>query len=62
MLSALLNSPPLSFMDEVTRLCRELGDFSIPEGYQDESGFHYVSVHTLSRAPMEEPISLGEHI
>ena len=61
-LNALFSSPHLSFMDEVTRLCRELGDFSIPEGYEDDTGFHYVPVHSVSHSVREGLNSQGEHI
>lgn len=60
LLNAMLSGPRLSFVDEVTTLAREMWDFSVPEGYEDETGFHFA--RTISRPPMEGQNWLGEHI
>jgi hypothetical protein len=58
--NALLSSPRLSFVDELTTLARELCDFSVPEGYEDETGFHFAPVRTASRLSIEDQNRPGE--
>lgn len=62
LVNSLLSGPRLSFVDEVTILAREMWDFSVPEGYEDETGFHFASARTISHPPMEGQNWLGEHI
>jgi hypothetical protein len=62
LLNALLSGPRRSFVDEVTAMVRELGDFSVPDGYEDETGFHFGPAKHGSRPPLESQNCLGEHI
>jgi hypothetical protein len=62
-LSALLTGPHFSLLDWVAKALSDLWHLSVPEGYQDETGFHPVPVRsTASRPPVEAPVWLGEYI
>jgi hypothetical protein len=62
-LSALLGASNFTLTGQARELLARLFDFSIPEGYEDETGFHYAPVRAnRSRPPMVGPIWLGEDI
>lgn len=63
MLIALLNGPRFSFMNETISALNGFCDFSVPDGYEDETGFHFGSERSdASCPPMLETTSFGEHI
>lgn len=62
-LSALLAGPNFSLVDNAAKMLARLWDFSVPEGYEDETGFHLTPVpSSTSRPPVEAPVWLGESI
>jgi hypothetical protein len=62
-LSAMLNVPNFSLVDRAADLLAGLFNFSVPEAYEDETGFHYVMDRSgLPRPPADGPVWLGEYI
>ncbi|HEY8995920.1 MAG TPA: hypothetical protein VIM71_14740 [Lacunisphaera sp.] len=59
LLSAQFSVSRASLLDEIAALVRLLTDTWAPEGYEDETGFHFGSDVCSS---VEEPDWLGEHI
>jgi len=60
--SPVLNRPDFALVEEIVGAFRGLFDFSVPDGYEDETGFHFAMSHTTSRPPMDSQNWLGEHI
>ena len=61
-LSALLSGPHYTLLDKAADLLSGLFDFTVPEGYEDESGFHLTPVRAESRVHRDDPVWLGEYI
>lgn len=62
-LSALLSGPGFSLADKAADFLAGLFDFTVPEGYEDEAGFHPVPARAdASHPPGEAPVWLGEYI
>ena len=61
-LSSLLSGPHFSLADKAAALLAGLFDFSVSEGYEDDTGFHFVPVRVDSRPPLDGPVWLGEDI
>jgi hypothetical protein len=62
-LSALLVGPHFSLLDPVARLLTRQWYHWVPEGYEDETGFHLTSERSsASRPPVETPVWLAEYI
>lgn len=59
----LLNLSSFPLVDETFGRLAGLFDFSVPEGYQDETGFHFSPGRSpgSQSSPVEYP-GLGEHI
>jgi len=62
-LSALLAGPDFSLMGKAADFLAGLIELTVPEGYEDEAGFHYLPARSgRSRPPMDGPVWLGEYI
>ena len=62
-LSALLAGPDFSLMGKAADFLAGLIELTVPDGYEDEAGFHYLPARSGgSRPPMDGPVWLGEYI
>jgi hypothetical protein len=62
-LSALLSGPHFSLADKAAHFLARTFGFTVPEGYQDDTGFHSTMERSrASRPPMDSPVWLGEDI
>ena len=62
-LSALLIGPEFSLMGKAADFLAGLLEIKVPEGYEDEAGFHYCAVRSdHSRLSKDGPVWLGEYI
>jgi len=62
-LSALLAGPDFSLMGKAADFLAGLVELTVPDGYEDEAGFHYLPARTgVSRPPKDGPVWLGEYI
>lgn len=62
-LSGLFTGLRTSFLDESVDLLDGMFELSVPDGYEDEAGFHLVTTQTNgNRHAVAEPVCLGENI